>query len=220
LKAEYGLNFDLDGIVIDDSETTDPDFIAMSSKEFAKLSGWQKYKKLVTVWCSKLDENSFLVLDHWTNIGKLLVAYMVGKNKHSMYQSDWQEWIEEMDSLLGLLKQSSTKCSSIIIAHEEHLKDDITGNIIRFILTPTKMRFSFASYPTEYLYMKAIPSGAVNARKIDRLLQARMDQNTAAGSYSNMPDITNPTFEKMRPYLERALGHKLPPATWTPPEGK
>jgi hypothetical protein len=216
MRAKYNLSFDFPVYLIDDNPTTDPDLIAIIGEAFARLSGWQKINKLATVLCSKLGPDDFITLDHLTNLSDLRIESLEKANNRKMQIQDWGSFVADMGDFLQLFKQNTTKCSTLILAHDDMLKDDVSGEIIRSVMMPTRMKNSFPSFPTEYLYMKNTITGATNVRRVNRLLQSIADQNVNAGSYAMIPDILDPTYEKVRPYLEASLGRKLPDACWTP----
>ncbi|HBR21592.1 MAG TPA: hypothetical protein DD713_03345, partial [Nitrospiraceae bacterium] len=216
MKKAYNLNFDIPVYMIHNNPTEDPDLIALIGPAFAKQSAWDKLVKLCTVFASKLTENDFITLDHWTYICDALIEHICKKTNHEMQLQDWNTFTGEMKDFLDILKQPMMKASSIILAHDELFKSNLTGEITRSILMPTKMKNSFPSYPTEYLCMKTVVTGAMNVRKVNRRLQSLADQSANTGSYAMIPDIDRPTYEKVRPYLEASLNRKLPEPLWTP----
>lgn len=216
MKSLYRLDFNFDRFLIEETETTDPDFVKLCTSAFTKMHGWVKIKKLVERLCKGLPADSFIILDHYTNLCDMLIHHIETKNGTSMRIQDWGEFIDEMTTLLDYMKSSATKCSSIVLFHDEHIKDDISGKVFRNVLSPTKLKHTLASVPDEYLYMHA----TTIAGKTKRVLQAVGDSSTNTGSYSLMPDIEDPTYKKIKPYLERSLGRSLPEPTWTPPDSK
>jgi hypothetical protein len=218
MRKKYQLSFDIPLYLIHSNKTTDPDVLKLIGEKFASLDSWNKLNKLITAFVPILTENDWITLDHWTYICDSLTDMIEKKVGHTMQLQDWNTFTQEMKAFLDILKQPMMKASTLILAHDELFKDDLSGEITRSILMPTKMRSSFPSYPTEYLRMKYMVTGAINVRKVNRTLQCIADQSTNTGSYSMMPDITSPTYEKVRPYLEASLNRTLPPALWTPPD--
>lgn len=215
------LDIDFDRFFLDDAPSTDADLIKICGPEIAKGLGWTKAKVLVGYLCRHLPQDAWITIDHYTNLIDMCIEYYEATLKRRLQLQDWNQIVPEMKDFLDMFKLASTKCSSIILGHSESIKDDITGAINRQFFSPSpKLRTAIPSIPTEFLYMKAMSEGGTNTRKTKRVLQSVMDDKTYTGSYSQMPDIVYPTYEKMRPYLESSLGHSLPPALWTPPDPK
>ena len=80
------------------------------------------------------------------------------------------------------------------------------------------MRQRIPSVVSDFLNMKIAVTGPANKRVVTRVLQSTPDLLTATGSRALIPDIKNPTYEQIKPYLETALGRELPEPTWTPDE--
>jgi hypothetical protein len=220
MRAALKLDFDFDAFVLDDTKTVDEDFIKLCGAQIAGATCWSKVKRLVFMLVKGMPEDSFLIIDHYSNLIAALTYHICHKTGHDMQIQDWGTFIDEMSELIGYLKLNTTKCNSIILFHDEAMKDEVSGSIMRTLLSPTKLRNTLPTAPDEYLYMKAVSRGAANVRYTERVLQAVMDESTNTGSRSLMPDIINPTYAKIKPYLEAFLGRELPPPTWTPPEPK
>ena len=179
-----------------------------------------KAKKIVEVLLRKLPQDATLVIDNLSRLGEYLVSYLEQQSGHKPLQiQDWNFFVMYLREFMDLISQHSAKCNVIVIAHEQVYKDELTGAIERTIFLPTSMRHRVPSVVGEFWYLKADVKGVGSARKQVRILQNIPDRVTACGSRSWMPDIEEPTYEKMKPYLEKALGRTLPPATWTPKEG-
>ncbi len=221
MKVKYKLDFDIKHVLfIHSNPTVDKEVLDLISSQFANLDAWKKLNKLATALVPKVTPDDFIIWDHWTYICDALVDSIETKVNHPMQLQDWNTFTQEMKDFLDIIKQPQMRASSVILAHTDMIKDDISGEIQRTILMPTRMKNSFPSYPTEYLFMKNIVTGAFNVRKVERLLQSLSDQSTTTGSYSLIPDLKAPTYEKIRPYLEASMNRKLPPPTWTPPDDK
>ncbi len=61
-------------------------------------------------------------------------------------------------------------------------------------------------------------TGGKRNREVKRVIQAVPDPSNATGSRCLIPNIENPTYAKMKPYIEAYLGKKLGEPTWTPVE--
>lgn len=218
LRNEYNKDFDFDAITINDNPTEDEDFIKICGKQFATASGWVKAKKLATTLCHKMPQDSTLVIDSASRLYEMLLSHIqkvTGRTKLQI--QDWGTFVDELQELITALKYKA-KCNVILIGHEEYSQDEASGEIRRSFLMVTKMKERIPSVMTEDLRLYAVPEGPKNKRKIVRKLQTQPDFITAVGSRSLVPDMDNPTYEKIKPYFEKALGRKLPKATWTPPE--
>jgi len=213
LRREKKLSFDFDVIELDEEPTEDEDFLKLCGKTFGKLSAWEKAKKLNNVLCRKMPKDSTLVVDNTSRLNEYLVAYIMKRSGHRPLQiQDWGEVVNEFTDFLNDIK--SATCNVILISHEEYRTDEVTKETERLILLNTKIRFRIPSVVSEFLYMSTRVRGPRSKREVIRFLQSTPDQQTATGSRALIPDIENPTYEKLRPYLERALNRKLPGPTW------
>ncbi len=218
MRAKAQLNFDFDVITINESETTDEDFIQLCGKMFAKQSAWLKAKKLIQTLAPKMPQDSTLVIDSTSRLYEVLLAHIkrtVGREKLQI--QDWGTFVDELGGIIDTLKYHA-KCNVILIGHEEYSKDELSGEIRRSFLMVTKMKERIPSIATEDLRLYSAPKGPKNKREVVRYLQTQPDFVTAVGSRSLIPDIENPTYEKVRPYFETVLDRKLPEPTWTPTE--
>jgi hypothetical protein len=220
MRAALHLDFDFDSFILDETKTIDEDFVKLCGAQIAASTCWAKVKRLVFMLTKGMPQDSFLILDHYSNMSDALITHICHKTGHDMQIQDWGTFVDEMAELIGYLKLNTTKCNSVILFHDDLMKDEVSGSIMRTLLSPTKLRNTLPTVPDEYLYMKAISRGATNVRYTERILQSVMDESTNTGSRSLMPDIINPTYAKIKPYLEAFLGRELPPPTWTPPEPK
>jgi hypothetical protein len=84
---------------------------------------------------------------------------------------------------------------------------------------PTRVKERIPSKCSDYLYMTTEVTGGKQSRKVCRLIQAVPDPSNPTGSRCLIPNIENPTYAKMKPYIEAYLGRKLGEPTWTPKEG-
>lgn len=218
LRKKYGGKFDFDAITINENKTVDKDFVKLCGDSFASSTAWTKAKKLTEVLCRKMPQDSTLVIDSASRLYEMLIIHIqkvTGRVKLQI--QDWGTFVDELQGLLTDIKYKS-KCNVILIGHEEYKEDQASGEIRRSFLMVTKMKERIPSIMTEDLRLYSIPEGPKNKRKIVRKLQTQPDFITAVGSRSLIPDLDNPTYEKMKPYFEDAFGRKLPGATWTPPE--
>ena len=218
-KSNYNLNFDFDVTQITEDVTEDEDFIKLCGKSFARQDAWTKVKKIVSILMRKMPKDSTLVIDSLTRVSEYLIRWIqkTGNIKQLRIQ-DWGIFAEEMSYFFNLLLSSNSQCNCIVIAHETVNKDELTGAIERAIAVPGKTANTVPGLVDEFWYMTAETKGTKSNRKTVRILQTTNDRITNAGSRCWMPDIENPTYDKIKPYLEKSLGRKLPEATWTIPE--
>ena len=209
IQRAKGLKFDFDVTEINDEVTEDKDFIDLCGKTFARQDAWTKLKKLTEVLCGKMPQDSTLVVDSLTKAGELLLEHIKRTNNRKQLQiQDWGTFAEEMLFWFNLL--FTGKCNVIVIAHEQVIKDELTGNIERTLLLPGKSASRLPTVVDEFWYMEKKLVG----KNVKRTLCTFGDRITSAGSRSWMPDIEDPSFEKMKPYLEQSLGRKMPEPTW------
>lgn len=221
LKKKYELDFGVRLVPITDEPTDDPDFLEIAGKAFAKLSGWEKLKKLTNALLNsqkQLGPDATLVVDNLSRAGELLLRYIKGETKRDKLQiQDWGTFVEEIQEFIEYFSRVSRKCNAVIIGHEEYHKDEMTQELKKLLLMPTKMRHRIPSLTTDYLYMTTDISGPANKRKVIRKLRSVPDASTATGSRILVPDLEYPTFAKLKPFIEGAIGRELPPPNWTPP---
>jgi len=217
LASHYNKDFDFPTIPIDEAVTEDEDFISYCGQTFAKQNAWKKTKKIVEVLSQKLSQDDTLILDNLSRASEYLMTEIKTRTGHNTLQiADWGMFVDELRTLIEYLHSRYTKCNTILIAHEENRKDDFTGRLMKKILLPTSMSERLPSKVSDFLYMNVKASGSSKQREAVRSIQSMPDPTNAVGSRSLIPDIENPTFEDLRPYLESYLGRKLGDPTWTP----
>jgi len=216
MRRDQGLDFDFDVITINEQATDDSDFISLCGKTFSTASGWVKVKKLCEVLVRKMPQDSTLILDNLSRGYEMLISHVQKTTNRAKLQiQDWGTFVDEVADLVNMLKYRA-KCNVILIGHEQYDKDEGTGEILRSFLMPTRAKHRIPSIATELSRIYAVPKGPKNKRTVVRILQTSPDFLTAVGSRSLIPDIEDPTYAKVKPYLEAALGRELPPPTWTP----
>ena len=217
LASSYGKDVDFPTIPIDESETEDEDFISYCGKSFARQNGWKKTKKIVEILSQKLTQDDTLILDNLSRASEYLLTEIQTRTGHNPLQiQDWGLFQQEIRILIDYLHSRYSKCNTILIAHEQTQKDDMSGRLMKKVLLPTTMSERIPSKVSDYLYMNVKPTGSSKNRDIVRSIQSMPDPSNAVGSRSMIPDIENPSFEDLRPYLESYLGRKLGDPTWTP----
>jgi hypothetical protein len=218
LGKKHKLKFDFDVIQLDENVTEDKDFIDICGKVFAKQSTWIKTKQLVKKLCQRMPQDATLVVDNLSRLGEILIQHISKASGHMPLQiQDWGTFTLEITDLLNDMKDKSTKTNIILIGHEEYQTDKATDEIERLVLMPTKMRYRIPSIVSDSLYMKTLIRGPRQKREAIRFLQSVPDNVTATGSRALIPDIENPTYNKLRPFLEAAVNRKLPEPTWEIP---
>ncbi len=221
LKKKYDLDFNVRMVHLTDDPTDDPDYIERCGKAFARLSGWDKVKKLTNTLLNsqkQLGPDETLVIDNLSRIGELLLRHIKKETGRTKLQiQDWGTFVEEILEFIEYFSSTSRKCNAIIIGHEEYHKDELNQELYRLLLMPTKMRHRIPSLATDFFYMKSEPSGPPNKRKVIRKLRSVPDEKTSIGSRILVPDIEYPSYAKLKPYIESAIGRELPEPNWTPP---
>lgn len=215
LRKNQGLDFNFTTFDLKESETTDEDFLKLCGKNFGRMGQWLKTAKLVSALSRTLTKDETLVVDNLSRIGESILKYIrTTAGRDQLQIQDWMTFTNQIQIFLESLKECHANV--VLVGHEEYHKDEASGEIEKLILMPTKMRHRVPSVVTDYLYMKTDVKGPQNKREVVRKIQSMPDPMTAVGSRSLIPNIDNPTFEKLRPYIESALGRTLPPSTWTP----
>lgn len=220
IKGIMGLDFDFDVTQISEDETTDPDFIQLVGKGFAKQSGWRKVKKFAEVLVRKMPQDSTLIVDGLSRAGEMLKTHLVQLTGHNPLQiQDWGTFFEEMCDFCDALASPDAKPNVILVAHEHGDKDEVTGAIERVLLVSGRSASRLPSLADEFWHLthssKRKQGGITEST---RMLQSIGDRLTGAGSRSWMPNIVNPTYAKVKPYLEKSVSRTLPAPTWTPKE--
>ena len=155
MMKKAGSNADFDVIMIDEAETTDEDFITMTSKLDAKKDAWTKTKAIMKAACEKLPADRTIVFDNLSRASEYLLSHirkLVGREKLEI--QDWMTFTNEMMKLLEPMKLA--KASIVLIAHEQYDKDDVTGDIVKSILMPSKTKHRIPSIVSDFFYLNWI----------------------------------------------------------------
>ena len=218
IKNKLGLDFDFDVTQINEEETVDEDFVKLAGKAFAKQDGWRKVKKLTSILMRKMPQDSTLIIDGLSRLGEMLERHITSLTGHSMQIQDWGTFLKEMCELCDDLNSPYAVPNVILVAHEGVIKDELTGAIERTLFVAGKSAQRLPSLCSEFWRLTQEAVRQKGTIKSIRTLQVAADRMTNTGSRSWMPSIENPTYEKIKPYLENTVGRKLPAPTWTPPE--
>ncbi|MCK4522063.1 MAG: AAA family ATPase [Nanoarchaeota archaeon] len=211
--------FDLDAFFVTNDTTTDPDFIKLCGEGFAKQDAWIKTKKLTEVLLETLPQDSTLVIDSITRLSEHLMHFVEKlSNRKPLQIQDWNTFTMYLSEYRDLLRTSSAKCNVIVIGHEDVVEDKVTGAVEKILYLPTRQRYRLPAIADEYWLLRAEPKLKDGKRVSHRILQVIPDRITPCGSSQWMGNIEDPTYEKIKPYLEKGLGRKLPEPTWTPKE--
>ena len=214
VRAIKGLKFDFDATIIAESSTIDPDFVKLCGKSFSGMQPWLKAKKMAEMLIKGMPIDSTLVIDSLTKGGEFLLKYITTTTGHAMQIQDWGTFVDEMLDLFGTLLATKGKCNVIVIAHENIVKDELTGAIEKCILIPGSSAKRLPTLVDEYWYLDAKSKLTKTGRILQRTLRNIPDSMLAVGSRSWMPDIKDPSYAKMCPYLEKSLGRKMPKGMW------
>ena len=207
--------FSLTTFEIDDAPTTDPDFIALCGESFAKQNAWLKTKKLTEMLLKTLPQDATLIVDSITKLSKVLMDFISRTTGHKPLQlQDYNMFTIYLQEYIDMLRGSLGKCNVILIGHEDIIKDETTGAIERVLYIPTKARYSLPAMADEYWRLVVKPKVVGGKAQNVRYLQTTPDRITASGSSIWLPDIEEPTYGKIRPYLEKGLGRKFPEPNW------
>ena len=220
-RANREEKFDFDTYFIDEDETTDEDFINLCGKAFARQSAWLKTQKLTERLLETLPQDATLIIDSITRLSEHLIHFIEKTTNHRPIQlQDWNSFTMHIGDYMDLLRSSKAKCNVIVIGHEDTLKNELTGAIEKTLYLPTKQRYRIPGIADEYWLLRANTKLKGNKRVNSRTLQIVPDRTSPSGSSCWMDNIENPTYEKIRPYLEKSLGRELPEPTWTPQTDK
>jgi len=216
-RARGKEKFDFDTFSIDEDETTDEDFIKLCGKAFARQSAWIKTQKLTERLLETLPQDATLIIDSITRLAEHLIRFIEKTTNHKPIQlQDWNAFTMHIADYRDLLRSTKAKCNVIIIGHEDTIENKLTGAIEKTLYLPTKQRYRLPGVADEYWLLKANSKLKGNKRVNSRTLQIVPDRTSPSGSSSWMDNLDEPTYAKIRPYLENGLGRKLPEPTWTP----
>ena len=207
--------FSLTTFSIGEDETKDPDFLELCGTTFAKQNAWLKTKKLTEMLLKTLPQDSTLVIDSITRLSKILIDFISKTTNHKPLQlQDYNMFTIYLGEFIDMIRGSLGKCNVILIGHEDILKDETTGALERVLYIPTKARYSLPAIADEYWRLIVKPKVMGGKQQNIRYLQTTPDRITASGSSIWLPDIENPTFLKIKPFLEKGLGREFPPENW------
>lgn len=217
MRANLGLSFDFDVISIDENPTEDEDFAKLCGPSFKTQHPWVKTKKITEVLSRKMPPNGTFILDNLSRVNEWIIDNIQTQAKRRQLQiQDWGVFVDEIGIFLSSIKKF--RCNVVILAHEEYKEEPLSGQLLKFILMATKARYRIPAVVSDYLYMHNEISGGQRKRMVQRVLQSMPDPYTNTGSRALIPNITNPTYEKIRPYLQKALNRDPGEPTWTPPD--
>ena len=221
LRKEYNAAFDCDFLQITADRTEDEDFIALAGKAFAGLTAWEKTKKVTSALLKNLSQDQTLIIDNLSRVGEDCLVYTKKTaNRSRMQIQDWNIFIDEIVEFFGYFSLASRKCNTIIIAHDDVRKEELTGDIERVLNIPTRLRGRIPSLATDFLLLTADTAGAGSNKRVRRQLHSMPAKQANLGSRCLIPNMENPSYLKLKPYMEAALGRVLPQPNWTPPEDK
>lgn len=210
------LQVDFPVIDIDSDDSTDQDFIALCGPMKGQTC-WAKTKKAFEMLCKTLPADNHLVIDNLSRMSEQLMVHvkkLVARD--TFQQQDWGTYATELQTFMGYM--AVAKCNVIFVGHEEWREDKVSGEVLKTILMPGSMKHRIPGIVSDYVYLSSIVSGPAAAPKVVRKLQCTPNKYVNLGNRSLMPNMEDPTYEKMRPYLSAALGHDLGEPTWTPLE--
>lgn len=217
LKARYKVDFDVDIIEVTEGVTVDEDFNALVGEKHAKEKAWPKAMRVIEAWARTLSPNDTLVLDNLSRLSEVLLNWIrVTAGREQLQIQDWGMFVSQIEKLTDCINHPERKCNVIIIGHEEPHTDELTKEIRRYLLMPTKARHRIPSLTTDYLYMSTILKVVAGKRVPVRFLRSMPTHDAQTGSRTLIPDLEWPTYAKMRPFLEAALGRTLGEPNWTP----
>ena len=189
----------------------------MCGEGFAKQHPWVRIRKLTEVLLETLPQDATLIIDSVTRLAEHLVHFVEKTvNRRPLQIQDWNTFTMYLSEYRDLLRDPIAKCNVILIGHEDVVKDEVSGAIEKVLYLPTRQRYRLPAIADEYWLLRAEPKVVGGKRVSCRILQVVPDRITPCGSSQWMENIEDPTYAKLKPYLERGLGRELPPPTWTP----
>jgi len=196
MKRTRNLDFDFDVTQIDDKPTEDPDFIKLCGKAFVRQDPWLKLNKLTQSLIRHLPKDATLVVDSLTKAGEFLLDHIKSLTGRKQLQiQDWGTFKDEMMAWYQNLFLG--KCNVIVIAHEQVIKDELTGAIERTLLLPGQSASRLPSVCDEFWYLVK----DIRGKNVKRVLKCDGDRITSAGSRSWITDMEDPTYAKIKPFL-------------------
>lgn len=215
MRADAGLNFDFSVFDIDENPSNDPDMLELIGANFVKTHPWVRAKKLFEVLCRTLGPDETLVFDNLSRASEHLVDYIKKTTGHNPMQiQDWGTFASEMTDLAFHSKKA--KCNVIFIGHEQYKEDSLSKELRKTLLIPGSAAHRIPSIISDFIYLKHDVTGPSAKPVVKRIAQTVADKTNAVGSRSLIPNLEDPTYLKMKPYLEKALNRTLPEPTWTP----
>ncbi|HXK71943.1 MAG TPA: AAA family ATPase [Clostridia bacterium] len=220
MTTKQGIDIDFKHFNVGSGKTTDKDYIELCGEKMAmNSSAWTKNKKLAEMLAKTCKEDDTIVIDHLARIGEFLQRHIERSTGNRPLQiQDWNTFTMELTDYFDYFKDEACKANVIILGHDNYYEEKATGELRKLLLLPSSMRQRIPGFVSEVLYIHTEVSGGKRNRQFTRHLQSMPDRMTATGSRSLIPDMENPTYLKMKPYLEAYLGKKLPEPTWTPDE--
>lgn len=213
LAMTQGMDVNFPVYQVDDGPSDDPDITNIVGKAIARTDGWTITDKLVRELLRTLHQDATLVVDNLTRLGEFLVNHLKRRFKRDQLQiQDWGMFVSLLGSLMDAIHSAAYECNVLLVAHDQIIKDEMTGRLERVLLLPTTQKHRVPTVVGDLWYLTYEWKGKDRIR----ILKTSADRQTALGSRLLIPDIEDPTYAKIKPFIEKALGRKLPEPTWTP----
>lgn len=215
MRNKLGLDFDFTVYTLKPED--DKSLEAVCGQTVSRMSHINKLKVLLTVLEQRMRVDETLVLDNLSRLYELAITHIQQATKRTKLQlQDWGTFVDELQAIISSLKRLAANV--VLIAHEEVIKDELTGGTMRSLLMATKLRDRLPSMMTDVFRLTTKTAIINNKPTRVRYLQASSSNSAVGGSRTLVEDMENPTYAKLKPYFEQALGRSLPEPTWTPKE--
>jgi len=216
MTRRQGLKVNFPVYQIDEGPSEDPQVIELAGKTIASKGGWVAADKLIRELLRILPLDATLIVDNLTRLGEFLVNYLKKLGGLSQLRiQDWGQFVSMVSNLMEAIYSASYKPNVLLVAHEQIIKDELTGKVEKHLLFPTSQKYRIPTVVGDLWYLTYIWKG----KEVSRVLKTSVERQAALGSRIGVPNIEEPTYEKIRTYIGDALGRELPPPTWTPKGG-
>ena len=107
-----------------------------------------------------------VALDSFTTFTDLLMSHvskMLGKTNHLLDRGDWQQVTIRLMNFINQF--TSLSCNTVLVAHSDYEKDDVTGIVRIAPLTIGKLKWRLGMYFSEVYYCEVFQDAKGGGRK-------------------------------------------------------
>lgn len=150
-------------------------------------------------------EPKTIVIDTLTTTASFAMSYVLYINKHSGQQPTLPDWGRQMRELVDIITTGvGLKQNFIVLAHEQYVKDELSGRIWCAPLITGKLAMEIGLYFDELYHANVKEVGG----KHEYILETKASGLVTAKSRLDLPSPIASNFTAILPALDRLKGDK------------